>query len=684
MRAAILFLAAMTLAAQNPKDLKFPPLRPASLPDVKAVTLSNGMRVYLLEDRELPAVNGLALIRTGNLFDPPDKVGLAMLTGMAMRSGGAGGVAGDQIGRRLEEVAGSVESSIGETNGIVRFRAMRGGLDPVLEAFRDVLSAPDFNDEQLESVKMQLRGSIARRNDDAGAIAAREFISLVYGRDNSYGWQVEYEHLDRIGRDDLAAFHRRYFFPANVVLGIYGDFETPAMLARLESLFGGWTARQEPVPPFPKVEAEPAPGVYLAEKSDVTQTSFAVGHLGGRFDDKDYPALEVMAAILGGGSESRLGRRFRAREGDTYKIAAEWGAGYEHPGLFRVSGNSRSLSTLETLFGIEQEIARLRAEPAPETEVAAARQRVLDEFVFHFDTKSKTLGRLLTQDYHGYPADFLGRYQKAIAAVTPADIQRAARQHLDTTKLTFVVVGKPALFGKPLAGLGRPVQAIDLRIPEPSRAVTEESTARGKALLARVQEAMGGAEKLAAVRDVMQTSDVRLDPTAGGMRVRQVNRYLRPSILRQELDLPFGKVASFFNGRGGWVKSPQGSQPLLGPQLDQARGEVFRAILGLVLSDRDQERTVSEVRPGVVAIADKNGNASELTVDRSSGLPRRQTYTTAQGPVEERYEEYVAVDGIRYPKRMVVLRGGNRFSEVDVIEVRINTGVTEEELGKRE
>ena len=106
------------------KDLKYPALRPIQVPDVDTFTLPNGMKLYLLEDRELPLVNGTALVRTGNLFDPRDKVGLASLTGSVMRSGGTHARTPVQIDEQLENIAASVESGIGESSGSVSFSAM--------------------------------------------------------------------------------------------------------------------------------------------------------------------------------------------------------------------------------------------------------------------------------------------------------------------------------------------------------------------------------------------------------------------------------------------------------------------------------------------------------------------------------------------------------------------------------
>ena len=73
--------------------------------------------------------------------------------------------------------------------------------------------------------------------------------------------------------------------------------------------------KQAPVPPFPPVTAKPAPGVYLAAKQDVTQTSFAFGHLGGVLQDPNYPALSVMSDILGGGFSGRLFQNVRTNSG---------------------------------------------------------------------------------------------------------------------------------------------------------------------------------------------------------------------------------------------------------------------------------------------------------------------------------------------------------------------------------
>jgi zinc protease len=674
--AAVLALGAQT-GAPSYKTLRYPPLREVRIPEPVVHTLANGMKIYLLENHELPLINGVALVRTGNLFDPADKRGLAELTGMVMRTGGTKSRTGEQLDELLEGLAASVESSIGETSASVTFSALRESAGPVLEALRDLLAEPGFPADKFELARKQYRSGIARRNDEPEQITAREFPALVYGKDNPYGWPVEYEHIDRIRREDLVRFHERYFFPANVLLAVYGDFDTAALKARLEAVFGGWDAKQPPVPPFPAVTAKPAPGVFLAEKPDVTQTFFEIGHLGGMLKDRDYPALEVAANILGSGFTSRLFSRVRTKLGYAYAVSAAWGANYNHPGLFRISGSTKSQSTADTIEVIREEVGRMRDSAVTDQELATAKQTVLNSFVFFFDSPAKTLSRLLQYEYHGYPKDFLFAYQKAIAAVTKADVLRVARQYWKPENLTVLAVGNPKEFGRPLESLGK-VQKLDLTIPEPKSAaapVTAEAAARGKELLAKAQAALGGLEKLKAVADATRTLEMRVVSGPGsGMVFKQKTFYLGTH-LRQEQELPFGRVTVFSDGASGWLATPQGVQPMPEVVIEQVKGESARLLPRLLAA---AEAVASG--PAVFAVS---GVTVEL--DPESGLPKRIAYRSpgSPGEVEEIYSDWRESGGIRLPFAITMHQGGAKFAEIVVKEFTLNSGLKVEELAKK-
>jgi len=464
-----LVTAALLSAQQVPTldELEFPPLGEVHIPDVARFELPNGMRVFLLENRELPLISGRALVRTGNLFDPPDKIGLAGFTGEVMRSGGTAEMTGDEIDVRLENMAASVEAGIGETSGSVSFSCLTENVDDVLAIFHDILTAPEFRQDKLNLALTQYASVIARRNDDASGIAAREYAETLYGKDTPYGWRIEFADLANIGRDDLVAFHDRYFFPENVILSVQGDFSAEEMHKRLEALFADWNVKREPVPEFPSVDTEPDHVVHVADKPDVNQTFIRIGHLGGTLRDDDYPALTVMADILGGGFSSRLFKKIRTELGWAYGVGAGWNANYNHPGQFTISGSTKSSTTTDTIETILQEVDRLRTEEVTDEELDTAKSSVLNSFVFAFEQPTETLNRLVSYTYFVYPEDFIFQYQRGVEAVTKADILRVAKEHIHPEQFTVVAVGNIEEIGRPLSELGLEVDPIDLTIPPP-------------------------------------------------------------------------------------------------------------------------------------------------------------------------------------------------------------------------
>jgi zinc protease len=559
----------------------------------------------------------------------------------------------------------------------------------VLGVFHDVLTAPAFRDDKIELAKSQFRSGISRRNDDAPGISQREFTDLIYGSKTPYGWQIEYATLDNIKKADIEGFYKRYYFPSNVILALQGDFSAPDMKAKIQALFGSWKGQQPPVPPFPKVNNTPKPGVYFATKTDVTQTNFAMGQLGGVLSDKDYPALEVMGDILGGGFQSRLFQKVRTQLGYAYEVSAYWGANFDHPGLFEISGSTKSASTVDTLKAIDTEVERIRSSPVSAAELESAKQTVINGFVFNFDTPAKTLNRLLTYRYYGYPDDFIFQYQKAVAAVTRDDILRVAKQYLDPAKFVIVAVGNPKDFGKPLTAMGEPVSEIDLTIPEPKKAVAAAdpaSVARAAALLAKARTAMGGTDRIAAIKDLTQSATVQLDPAAGALKVSQTMQWVAPNQFREENVLPFGKITTYSDGKTGWASTPQGVGALPDPQQKQIDMELFRMWPPLLLSDRESGRVVSDQGGGKVDISDNAGHSVLIAFDPATGLPASETYASPgnpNGPVEEVYANWTDSGGVKLPRKITLNQGGHHYADVTINDIGVNRGLTAEQLSKK-
>lgn len=685
--------ARTTAPAPRPtvKSLKIPPLKQVTIPEVTTVTLKNGMKLYLLENRQLPLVSGFALIRTGNLFDPKEKIGLADVTGSVMRTGGTKAKTGDQLNEQLENIAASVESSIGESSGRVGFNCLKENTDEVLGVFHDVLTGPEFRQDKLDLARTQEKSGISRRNDDQGQIARREFAGLVYGNDSPYGWDAEYATIDAIQREDLVAFHKRYFFPKNTLLAVYGDFDKVAMQAKVEKLFEGWTVEQPPVPAFTNVDKTPKPGLNLAIKQDVTQTELRIGHIGQvLLKDADTPSIEILDGILGGGAfSSRLFKKIRQQSGFAYSIFSNWGTPYTQPGIFAVGGSVNSKDTVASVKMIQTIIEDLKTKPVSDAELKDAKDQIVNSFVFNFDTPSKTLSRLVNYEYNGYPRDFIFQHQKAVEAVTKEDVLRVAQKYLKPENFTYVLVGKPSDFSEPLSALGMPVKEIDLAIPEPKKTVAaadDSSLAAGKALLDKAVAAIGGAAKLNGITDVTQMADVAISSGGGQMAAKQKNVFLPPSTYRQESTLPFGTVVVYTDGKGGWLKTPQGEQPLAGPVMQQMQGQLFRDFLS-VMKSNSSGRKVNALGGGVVEITE-GAMTTKLTIDEKTGMPLKQMYTSpgmggAPTEVEETYSDFKEFNGLKLPTKITVLQGGKPAATTTITEWKLNSGLKAEDVAKK-
>ncbi len=668
------------------QTLKYPALRAVELPKIEEFTLPNGMRVKLLENHELPLLSGSLVVRTGAILETAEKAGLAGLTGQVMRSGGTKQRSADELNAKLEGMAASVEASIGNERGSLGFSCLKENTDDVLALFKEVLMQPAFAQDKVDLALTQARSGISRRNDSPGSIVGREFQNLIYGKDTPYGEREEYATIGAVKREDMVAWHDRYFFPANTMLAVQGDFDTAEMKAKLTKLFADWTVTRPAVPQYPSVSKQNAKGVYVAEKSDSEQTFFLIGHLGGKLSDKDYPVLDVMADILGGSFSSRLFQKVRSDLSLAYMISGAWAADYSHEGTFRIYGSTKASTTKDAIEASLKEVKRMQDEMVGPAELAAAKQRVENSFVFNFDSPSKTLNRLMTYEFFGYPRDFINQYKDAVAKVTAADIQRVAKEYIRPQDFTVVAVGKTEEFAKSLESMG-PVKKLDISIPEPKQEGAKSdsaSLAKGKEMHAKLIAAAGGAAKFAQINDWTQVVDSELPMGGNKMKIKQTNQWLKPSFFRQTNELPFGKTIVYFDGKGGFIKAPQGEQPLPPPFVAQVKAQLARGYFALMQGAESMPgRQVNFVQDGVLEVADTGAPVVRLSYDPATMMVTKLALTENGMPMEVAVSDYKDVDGLKLPGKQVVVQAGQTVTQV-ITEWKINSGLKAEQLSAKE
>jgi zinc protease len=483
--APALAMLAAALAAPPPADaaraqvetvaqLQVPPPPPFEIPQPQRVTLDDGMVVMLLEDHELPLVTVTALLRTGSRLDPPGKLGLAALAGELLRTGGiarrpdrppgqGGALSGDALDDLLESHAATLEVAIGPDSGRATLDCLAGDFSELLPLFAATLHEPAFDAAKLSLARDLAKARLEREADDPEALLWREFARLVYGPDSVYGRTPTFATLDAIDRADLLAWHAREVQPDRIVLGVVGDFRAAEALAAVRAAFAGWprsAARPAGPEPFSS-RRQPNPGLFVVDKSDMSQSEVVMGHLGVVKNDPDYFALEVLNEVLSGSFASRLVADVRTEKGLAYAVDGRVGSDWDHPGLAVLFLSTKARTTAAGVEALLAEARGLATRPPTGEEVARAKQSLLASFVFHVDSRAKVVGQLLTFELFGYPAGWLARYRAGIAAVTTEAVGQAAARHLHPEQFTILVVGPGETGDRSLAAFGK-VTALPL------------------------------------------------------------------------------------------------------------------------------------------------------------------------------------------------------------------------------
>jgi zinc protease len=445
--------------------IDIPPLPAFHPQEPKRIVLPNGMVIFLQEDHELPLIDGIARIHGGSRSEPAAKTGLVDIYGEVWRTGGTKAQTGDQLDDYLEIRAAKVETNSDADSTSISWSCLKGDFDDVFKIFDAVLRDPAFRDDKLDLSQKEYFDAISRRNDNVDEIASREAAKLVYGSQNPYARVAEYKTVAAVTRQDLVDWHHMYVQPNNIVLGIVGDFDAAAMEARLRQAYGNWA--KGPAAKEEKIDFQPAkPGYYFIEKEDVNQSSINMVGLGIRRDNPDYYAIRVFNEAFGGGFSSRLFRTIRTEKGLAYGVGGGIGSAFDHPGMLRMSMGTKSVTTIESIQAIDEQIDNLNKDPISDAEIKRAKDAILNGFVFNLDSPEKILRERMAYEFFGYPADYLERFRAGVEKVTAADVARVASKYLHKNQLAVLVVGHSTEFDKPLSSLG-PVTNIDITIPPP-------------------------------------------------------------------------------------------------------------------------------------------------------------------------------------------------------------------------
>ncbi|MBA3852885.1 MAG: hypothetical protein C0503_00630 [Gemmatimonas sp.] len=434
------------------------PLTEAQFPPFVEFELENGLRVVLVPSAKQPVLSMQLSVLGGTLYDPQGKSGVADMVASLLTKG-AGSRTADQIAEAIERVGGSLAASAGPDVLSINASVLRDDRDLAFELMADALLRPNFPQDEVELLRRQTLSALALAKSQPDAIAGRLFAKALYG-DHPYARRADEASVRAISREDLVQFHATRVRPAQGLLVLAGAIDSIEAHRLVSRHFTAWTGRGATPPP-----ARPAPQrmrseIILVHRPGSVQSNIVVGNTTWLPTDTRGHAMDLANQILGGASDSRLFTILREEKGWTYGAYSDV-AEVRGVGSFTASAEVRTDVTDSALVELLRQVRRMGSETVPSAEFERQQQTLTGRFPLQIETAQQVAGQVARARLLGLPNDYVQTYRQRLAALTPQQVQAAARAGMRADAALIVVVGDGLALRDRLAAIA-PVTLVDV------------------------------------------------------------------------------------------------------------------------------------------------------------------------------------------------------------------------------
>jgi predicted Zn-dependent peptidase len=408
------------------------------LPEKRDFTLPNGLAVTLARVGSLPRATVQLAVRIGSGDESAGETGLARFVAEMLVEGTKTRTA-EEIAAQAARFGGSVAASVTADETVVGGTVLSEFTPEFVALVADVAANPAFPPKALERVRQDAIRQVTIARSVPQTLAQEQFLALTYPG-HGYGRLLATpEQLRGYGAEEVRAFHAAVFAAGRAHLYVAGRFDPVTAEQAIRSAFGAFPAGapRELRPPTPASRR----AVNLVDRPGAVQSSIYVGLPALDPRSPDYLPLVVTNTILGGYFSSRMTANLREAKGYTYSPYSMLAVRAGGPGFWAQVADVTTGVTGASLKEIFLEIDRLRSEPPSAKEVDAAQAYLAGQFLLQTSRREGLIERLRFVNLNRLPETWLAGYVQGIRAVTPAQVQEAARRWLDGARMTVVVVG---------------------------------------------------------------------------------------------------------------------------------------------------------------------------------------------------------------------------------------------------
>jgi predicted Zn-dependent peptidase len=412
-------------------------------------TLSNGLRLVILESHRAPTIALTISLPSSNLRDGA-RPGLAEATAAMMMLGTTTKNA-RQISEALADIGATLNFGSGGGGGgrggpppggasSITVNSLTENFDASLAIMSEVLLHASFPADEFEKWRTRQRSQLEQARTQPNTLSNEALMSVLYPNDARRFTRLTLESLNAITRENLIEHYRKYYLPSGELAGISGDITPAAAVAALEKAIGAWKGGPVEKIALPMAAPIAEKKVYLISRPGSVQTSLTLANRAIERTHPDYIACMVMNQVLGSGPAARLFRIIREEKGYTYGVSSSYTA-TRYLQHFSSSMSVRTEVTAAALTDLLKEFQEIREVVVPAEELAGAKRTLVASFALGLENPAQVLQRWIEQREFGLPEDYWDTYAEKIMAVSAADVRRVARKYVPYDNVQIVAVG---------------------------------------------------------------------------------------------------------------------------------------------------------------------------------------------------------------------------------------------------
>ena len=402
--------------------------------------LSNGIRIFGIEQNELPLVDFQITINGGLLLDDISKVGSANLVGKMLMQGTKNKTP-IELEQTIEDLGSNINIYTTDDAVLIRVNCLSSKFEETFNLVKEILFEPRWDEKEFERLRKEIIEGINRNKTSASTTASLVFSKLVYGDDNilSKNTSGTEESLNAINLEDLRNYYKKAFAPQNTDITIAGNINQKNAIDVFSSLESKWEKTEITVP-VPKVtKAITSPLVYFIDFPGARQSEIRIGTNGLAYTDSDFFKAYIMNYKLGGSFNGIVNLILREEKGYTYGARTGF-TGAMYPGYFIASAGVQSNATYESVEIFRDEIAKYRNGISPE-DLQFTKDALIKSYALKYETIGALRGMLGLIAKYDLPFDFVKNEEKQIAEMTLEEHKNLAQKYIPLDKMIYLIAG---------------------------------------------------------------------------------------------------------------------------------------------------------------------------------------------------------------------------------------------------